>query len=72
MHLMFFTSDPFLTTLFAAAAIFGLLFMILHYLRMPADFTDNQLQRNEIRKQIIRNEIVLSDEMKQEETTQVS
>jgi len=69
---MFFIIDPFFITVFAAIAVLYLLFLILRSLRMPENFADNQLQRNEIRKQIIRNKIILSEGMEREEATQVS
>lgn len=71
---MFLLSDGILISLLGAAALVGILFVIVNSLRMPADFTENQFQRNEIRKQLIRNDILLSEELKNLEklTDQVS
>jgi len=71
---MFLINDPIFISLFGAAAVLGVLFVVVRSLRMPTDFVENQFQRNEIRKQLIRNEILLSEEMKTltGETDQVS
>ena len=44
-------------SLVSALFILGVIIVILHNLRLPEDFFENQRQRDALKKQLIKNEI---------------